>query len=104
MGWLTCGRFGFLNGGDEKLLLCICNERYFLTEKLEAAGEVNGEEEAGEGPHGGHGHAAPRRHSGLVRTAPGCRLLLDQTVDRDQVAWRTSGHTGSQKMCPCSCS
>ena len=61
--------------------LCICNERYVLTEKLEAAGEVNGdgEYEAEEGPHATHGHAAPWTHSGRVRTAPGCRLLLDQT-------------------------
>ena len=63
---------------DERLL-CICSELYFLTEKLEAAGEVNGEYEAEEG---GHGHAAPWRHSGRVRTAPGCRLLLDQTEIR----------------------
>ena len=72
--------------------LCICSERYFLTEKLEAAGEVNGEYEAEEGPHAAHGHAAPWRHSGRVRTAPGRRLLLDQT----EIRW--PGEPGCQKM------
>ena len=83
MGWLTCGGFGFLKDSDERFL-CICSERYFLTEKLEAAGEVNGEGEyeAEEGGHATHGHAAPLRHSGRVRTEPGCPLLLDQTEIR----------------------